>query len=196
MASPRSTQMGAKGSRQSLTADRARRTRRSAYDQESVGRRGYEVQNGINTKLLAEARSLNQATEGDSKSVRKIRVITASTLISWGVLPFYIPHFLFWILGFFGLSVEASPIPLLDIVLPGTEIFLMSYFVIAFIGLSSLVYAVWIYSLRQIKPFDGPRTLAFALAVTGYLSFFLNLFPWVIFYILVVIYTEKTKSDS
>lgn len=129
----------------------------------------------------------------------RIRAWTATATIFWWVWPYYLPQFFFWLLGLAGVGLEAMPIPvvreIVSFVVPGQEIFLFSYFVIAFIGLGSMAYAAFVYSIRGIRPFEGIRTLAFAVCFTGYLTFFLNLFPWVIVWMLMVVYTERKESQ-
>ena len=101
--------------------------------------------------------------------------------------------------GLAGIGLESMPIPvvreLVSFVVPGQEIFLFSYLLIALIGLGSMTYAAFAYSIRRIRPFEGIRMLAFALCFAGYLSFFLNLFPWVFVWMLMIVYTERKESQ-
>jgi len=129
----------------------------------------------------------------------RIRAWVATVTIFWWVWPYYLPQFFFWLLGLAGIGLESMPIPvvreLVSFVVPGQEIFLFSYLLIALIGLGSMTYAAFAYSIRRIRPFEGIRMLAFALCFAGYLTFFLNLFPWVFVWMLMVVYTERKESQ-
>ncbi len=143
--------------------------------------------------LLGRGRLL-RALSPQNKTTERIWAIAASGLIAWFVLPFYTLQALFWILGLASLGLEAVPIA--DIFLPGTEVFVFMYILIALIGVCSMLYAVWIYTVRGVRCFSGVRGLMFACCMTGYLVFFLNLFPWIILWMLCVIYTNTEDQEE
>lgn len=116
---------------------------------------------------------------------RKITATAAGSLILWTTMPFYIPQVLFWMLGLGGMGLEA--IPIADIFVPGQELFFLGYIVASFIGACSMIYAAWIYVIRGIRCFAGIKLFIFICCLTGYLVVFLNLFPWLILWVLTVI---------
>jgi hypothetical protein len=146
---------------------------------------------GRNASLLKGARLMNNAIPG-SIDTQMILTAGASSLIAWTALPFYVPQLLFWILGLVGIGIET--IPFADLILPGDLLFFFCYFVIAIIGLCSMVYVVFIYTIRGVQCFEGVRTLTFMCCITGYLVPFLNLFPWVAFWMLSVLFARRDEE--
>lgn len=131
----------------------------------------------------------------DTGATRKFWAYAASTFILWTVVPFYVTQVLFWMLGLAGIGLETVPFAG-EWFLPGVEIYMVSYLVIVIIGICSMVYAAVVYFTRRVDAFSGVKTLVFMLCVTGYFVFFLNAFPWVIGWILCVIYTQNKEGEE
>ena len=87
--------------------------------------------------------------------------------------------------GLAGLGLETLPV--VDAFAPGMEVFVLGYLVAAGIGVCSMVYAAWIYTIRGVACFAGMKAFIFICCLTGYLVVFLNLFPWLILWILSVV---------
>lgn len=191
MASPRFKKTGVAGKRPELL----RKRRGDLATSQRVS---------INTPVSAQPQQLHKgrAWSGrgrvlrslapENKTTEKIWATAASVLIAWTVLPFYSLQLLFWIVGLASLGLEAVPIA--DIFLPGTEVFVFTYILIALIGVCSMLYGIWIYTIRGVRCFAGARGLMFACCMTGYLVFFLNLFPWIILWMFAVIYTNTDEE--
>lgn len=138
-------------------------------------------------KLLRSFAPENSATE-------QIWATVASTFIFWTVIPFYVFQVVMWMVGFAGIATEAAPF--VKDIAPGAELFILSYAVIALIGLCSMMYAAFVYTMRGVRCFAGVRTLVFAVCLAGYLVFFLNLFPWIILWMLSVIIAKDDEPDE
>jgi hypothetical protein len=137
---------------------------------------------------------LQQEDSGGNKTqnesiLEKKRAMGATINILWTMLPFYPIQLMFWFLGFAGLGSET--VPIVNWILPGQELFMLSYFIIALIGLCTMFYAAFVFTLYRVKCFSGSRALVFMACLTGYLVFFLNLFPWILFWIVAVLYSKK-----
>jgi hypothetical protein len=129
----------------------------------------------------------------DNTATDKVLVIAASSLIAWTALPFYIPQLMFWLLGLLGIGMKT--VPLAGAILPGEALFFFTYLMIAIIGFCSMLYAAFVYMLRGVRCFEGARTLVFMCCLTGYLIPFLNLVPWVVFWLLAVIFAKNEEGS-
>lgn len=148
----------------------------------------------ISLPLLNEARSFNNSLGDAVSGVRKIRAVVATTFLSWTVLPFYVPQIMMWLLGLSGLGLEGLPVA--NILFPGTELFMFTYVVIGIIGICSMAYAAWIYTIRLVPCISGNLTLVFILCLTMYLVPFLNLFPWVMPYMIAVVLASRKEEPE
>lgn len=128
-------------------------------------------------------------TEAASHAAEKLRAMRAAMMVLWVVLPTYAFQFFFWLFGLAAIALET--IPGLNFVLPGSETYLVSYGIIALIGILSMLYAAFVFTVKRVRWFGGSRGLAFAFCTALYLVFFLNLFPWVILWMLLVIFARR-----
>ncbi len=175
---------GAAAKRPELLRRVRSRQRRAQREKEPLTEEEKMVQTQRAQTLMPFSRALHALT-GGGESVRKIRATTATTLIMWTALPFYIPQALFWMVGLAGLGIETLPI--VGNFSPGLEIFALGYFIAAGIGICSMFYAAWIYTIRGVSCFNGMKTFIFICCLTGYMVVFLNLFPWIVLWLLSVV---------
>lgn len=146
------------------------------------------------SRLRGGARILNRSLPTDNTSVERIRAITAGSLILWSTLPFYVPQLLLWVLGLAGVVGESLPV--VDFVIPGQELFVLSYIVIAFIGLCSMAYAVVMFNIRGVDCFSGHKSLYLLLCLMGYFVFFINAAPWTLIWVFSVIMNQSPKEEG
>jgi hypothetical protein len=118
---------------------------------------------------------------------QKVWAFSAAYFILACTLPFYAPQLFFFMFGIAGLGLEA--IPILDWVVPGTEVFLLAWAFTLLIGVGSMLFAAVIFSLRGIDAFSGSRSFVFICCSIGYLTLFLSIVPWVAVWALYVAYT-------
>lgn len=144
--------------------------------------------------MLKKGALLRSLDSGEGQTIAKIQAITAGVFILWGTLPFFVPQFLFWIIGLAGLIVESNFF--VGWILPGQETFYVSYIMILVIGTGSMFYAAVMFNLRGVDCFGGHRMLYFLLCLTGYFVVFLNLVPWVALWVLTVIAQAKSSKSE
>jgi hypothetical protein len=137
---------------------------------------------------------LLRAFAPENTGTEQIWATVASTFIFWTVIPFYFFQVIMWVIGLTGIAVET--IPLISEASPGTELYILSYAVIALIGIGSMAYAALVYSMRGVRCFAGVRALMFAVCLAGYLVFFINLFPWVLLWMASVILAKVEDEEE
>ena len=123
--------------------------------------------------------------------IKQVKAIQVSVSIFTSAIGFYIPQIGFWILGIIGLG--GGSIPILKYFFPGQTIYMLSYFVVLAIGICTMGYAAFMYSLQRVNCFSGYKGLIFILCLTGYLVMFINIFPWFIIWIWSVPYLQKEE---
>lgn len=106
-------------------------------------------------------------------------------------MPFYALQVLLWIGGLAMIGTEE--IIIVNMIVPGEELFVASYIMIAVLGLCSMFYAVIMFNLRGIDCFSGHRSLYFLLCLMGYFVFFINLAPWTLIWVVTVIWQKKAE---
>ncbi len=146
----------------------------------------------VSSSIEAQELIAQIPSQGDSKTglfIRRLQAGSASLTIFWTAIGFWIPQIVFWMIGIFGLGTTSLPI--LDYVFPGEVVYVASYVVIAFIGLCTMAYAAFFYFARHINAFGGYKGIIFILCITGYLTLFINFFPWFIIWILAVTYMQE-----
>jgi len=134
------------------------------------------------------------STQAALHAAEKLRAIRASMMMAWVVIGTYAFQFFFWIFGF--AAVAAETVPGLNFVLPGTETYLVTYGLIAFIGVFTMMYAAFQFTINRVRWFGGSRGLAFAFCMALYLVFFLNIFPWVVLWMLMVIFAKREHEPQ
>jgi hypothetical protein len=123
-----------------------------------------------------------------------MQAVAAGLFILWSTLPFYIPQLVFWLVGLAGIAGES--IPFADFVVPGKELFILSYIVIAFIGLCSMAYAIVMFNARGVDCFSGHKSLYLLLCLMGYFVFFINAAPWILFWVLSVMLNQGGEEGA
>lgn len=145
----------------------------------------------------------------------RIRAASAANIVFWSTIPLFVPQILFWLLGFGSLGLEqieqtaelasrmptSTAIPGLSTIisllegmagglLPGKELFIFFYVLTAAVGLGSMLFAAAIFIFRGIPCFGKWKTVIFLGCLTGYLTIFLNFFPFVLIYAGAVVYLQ------
>lgn len=168
------------------------RERRKERLQEPLTVQEKEAQTQRSKIFLKRARALRDVLP-ENGATEQIITIAATSFIAWTVLPFYPIQFIFWLFGLIGIATEGAPVA--NLVLPGSELFMLSYIMIALIGMVTMLYAAGMYTMRGVRCFSGMRGLAFICSLTGYLVFFVNLFPWVVLWMLAILYTKNDAAE-
>ncbi len=96
--------------------------------------------------------------------------------------------------GLAGIGLEA--VPVLNMTLPGTEVFLFAWAFTLLIGLGSMGFATVIFSLRGIDAFGGSRGFVFICCTVAYLTLFLSVIPWVAIWALYVAYKHGSNEEE
>lgn len=108
--------------------------------------------------------------------------------VSWFIfataISFSVPQIQFWIFSLIGMGVES--IPFASWVLPGETLFMLSYVVVMAIGITTMIYAVLIYTMSLVNCFGRFKFLIFALCVAFYCTPILNGIPWFVLWLYVV----------
>ncbi len=142
------------------------------------------------TRLLHRLNNRLRGTSSNANTnIKRVRATTAALTIFSTAIAFYVPQLTLWIIGVIGLSTES--VPMVDWLVPGTELYMFTWILIALIGLCTMIYATIVFTLRGVKCFEGWKGLIFIICITGYLILFLNIFPWFIIWIFSVSYLQK-----
>ncbi len=152
------------------------------------------VQDGRASYASSRGETVRTVAEKASEVSYKIRALQASSFIFWTLLPLYTIQFFVWVFGLGSIALET--IPLANYVIPGEEGYIFSYVIIGVLGLFSMFLAGFVYSARGISWFGGTTGLAFAFCLAGYFIFFLNLFPWVGIWMLIVIFAKPQEEGA
>jgi hypothetical protein len=153
--------------------------------------------------------------EGADTLLLRTRAANAAYIVFWSTIPFFVPQIMFWLLGLGSLGLEqvamtiktaasmpyAPTLPGLSTIisflgqlagdaLPGKELFLFFYVLIAGIGFVSMLSAAAIFIFRGIPCFGKWKTVIFLCCLTGYLTIFLNFIPFVLIYAFAVVYLQ------
>jgi hypothetical protein len=131
----------------------------------------------------------NEKQKDPDVLVKRIAATQACSVIFWSAIGFYVPQITFWLIGIAGIGLEA--IPVVNYVIPGQLLFFVSYAVIFFIGICTMLYSVWILMLRKIDCFSGYKGLIFLLCLDGYMVIFINFIPWFVVWLWSVILLQK-----
>jgi hypothetical protein len=118
------------------------------------------------------------------KSYKTFKAARASWFIFWTAIAFSVPQLNFWIFSLIGIGTES--IPFANWVLPGETLFMLSHTVIIAIGITTMIYALLVYSLSLVNCFGGSKFLWFALCVAFYCTPILNGPPWFVLWLWVV----------
>lgn len=129
-------------------------------------------------------------------ALRAYRIYRAAR-VSWFIfgtaISFSVPQVKFWILSLIGMGVES--IPFANWVLPGETLFILSYMIVMAIGITTMGYALLIYSLNRVNCFGRFKFLMFALCFAFYCTPILNGIPWFVLWLYVVT-TNQGKQDE
>lgn len=140
-------------------------------------------------KLLPGSLSNNKSVGGNNANIKKIKAAVASNFIFWTAITFYIPQLSLWILGMSALSLES--VPVLGYVIPGESLYLISWLIIVIIGIGTMIYATFIFTLRGIPCFDGWPGFVFICCIAGYCVVLVNFLPFFIFWLFTVTLCQR-----
>ena len=149
--------------------------------------RTFEMSQRSNTASLErgeEGRALSSAIT----TYKRIKAGSVSITIVYGAIWFWIPQFVFWIVGLTGLAGESLWVA--SWFIPGEAIFGGMNILVSIIGIITMVYAFLMYSLRLVDAFSGMKGLVFCFCVAFYCAPLLNFFPWFVVWLLVVTYSQ------
>lgn len=142
-----------------------------------------------NTKSILSSSNLKKIDNVTNKLHKTIKAGTTSATIFWTAIPFYIPQLSFWLIGIAGIGLESDTVT--SYLIPGNTLFIVSYLIIALIGVCTMAYAVFSFTLRGVNSFGGVKGLIFVACLAGYLVVFINFFPWFIVWLVSVAYLQK-----
>ena len=125
---------------------------------------------------------------------QRVWAFSAAYFIIACTIPFYAPQLFFFMFGIAGIGFEV--IPVVNFVLPGTEVFLLAWALTLLIGVGSMLFAAVIFSLRGIDAFGGSKSFVFICCMVAYLTLFLSVIPWVVIWTLFVAYTYATNEEA
>lgn len=177
----------------------ARRDRSASASGQSTDRSGKPRQGATPAgprgggRLGRVSKSLPAGADG---MVKRVEAGATSILIFWSAIAFYIPQLALWVIGIGVLGLTS--VPVLGWFVPGNEVYMACWFIIAIIGVCTMVYSAAVFMFRRIDCFSGWKGLIFILCLTGYLVFFINFAPWYLFWLLAVtlMQGEQTHDGS
>lgn len=124
----------------------------------------------------------------------RIMAYSAASFILTCTLPLYAPQIFFFMFGLAGLGLET--IPYLDWIMPGIEVFFIGWMMTLLIGVGSMLFAAFTFSMRGVDAFGNSKTLIFICCLIAYLSLFLSIIPWVAIWTLYVAYNFQDKDTA
>lgn len=127
------------------------------------------------------------------KAYKTYKAARVSWFIFGTAIAFSVPQLNFWIFSLIGIGVES--IPFASWVLPGETLFMLSYVVVLAIGITTMIYALLVYSLSLVNCFGRFKFLIFALCIAFYCTPILNGVPWFVLWLWVVT-KNQGKNDE
>lgn len=124
----------------------------------------------------------------------RVMAYSAAWFILSCTLPLYIPQLFFFVFGLAGIGLEA--IPYLDWVMPGIEVFFVGWMMTVFIGVGSMLFAAFTFTMRGIDAFGGSKSFIFICCLIAYLSLFFSVIPWVAIWTLFVAYNYQDHGEE
>lgn len=137
------------------------------------------------TKKLAREEAL--ATAGSV--AKQVQAVLVANFIFWTAISFYVPQLVFWLLGILFIGMES--VTFVNYFVPGELLYTIMYACIMLIGVCTMVYAAFIFTLRGIDCFGGWKGFIFIVCLAGYLVIGINFFPWFVVWIYSVSYLQK-----
>lgn len=129
--------------------------------------------------------------------MEKAKAVRASWIIGVFVLPFYPIHLIFGFVQLAGYATEYAGEQLLwglgALVLPGQTVFAAGFIMTALFGIASMFIAAFMYTFQNVHWWRGHGLLSFILCTVLCLVPMLNIFPWLIAWMLVVIGAQRKK---
>lgn len=177
--------------RRRISTQRQRREQEETpLDEGQEQQRGQNVERPQRTRLLNRLnKKLSQMPSNVRSDVAKMRATSAAIMIFWSVIGFYIPQITFWFIGIGFIGTKFTPI--VGQWIPGETVFAVFWFLIICLGVSTMLYAIAIFTLRRVDYFGGMKGIIFILCLAGYFVPFLNLFPFFIIWIFSVSLLQK-----
>lgn len=188
------------GARVAGTAARSARTIRRVGN-----RRGITDANQSQIRMLRTARNVrSQRNKFTAKNVlndntgaiaKKIRAVRASWTIGMFILPFYIVQLCFGILMLLGAGAEYAGEQILwglgAIAIPGQMLFAASYLITTIVAVCLMGAAAFMYTFNGVTWWKGRQLVSFFLFMALNFVPFLNIAPWLAFWMATVVYAQK-----
>jgi hypothetical protein len=188
-------------SRDKRPLDLQRRVRESEEEEEeqesSFSPRGKERQRTRGGRISPRSKKLLRISRKIPSSdglTKKIIATTVANFIFWTAIGFYTPQLGLWVLGIAGLGLKS--VPLLGGLVPGNEIYMISWFIIFLIGLCTMLYAALMFTIRRVDCFGGWKGFIFIVCITGYMVIFINFIPFFVIWIISVVLLQGEKEDK
>lgn len=181
---------------------RTRRSRTLIPTRTVASRRENDTRNRIREQQ-SNLRSVNYEMDSESSSIieisgeilKKIKAVRASWVIALFILPFYPIQLAFGIIQIAGFSAEYVGEQFLwgfgAVLIPGQTVFAAGLVVTILFGLVSMFAAAFIYTLNGVSWWRGFGLISFLVFTVFYFLPILNIFPWVVGWMFVVIYAQK-----
>lgn len=122
------------------------------------------------------------------------KAVRASWTIAAAVMPFYVVQLVFALITIAGLAAEYAGESFLwglgSYVVPGLEIFAAGFVITPLIGLAFMFTAALLYSFQNVSWWRTASLLMFILCTIFYFIPLLNLVPWVLVWMFVVVRTQ------
>lgn len=125
---------------------------------------------------------------GDLK--KKKRAIKRGSLIVSHLATFYLIQLLFAIIAILMITVGVDWYWLSSI-LPETMLYAFCWFMLVFMGGAFMAYAAIMFTAGLVNIFNPGSIIGFVFCLVGYWSPYLFIFPWVMLWIAIVVYTQK-----
>jgi hypothetical protein len=179
--------------KQTYTADNDSAKQLKAANDNTSEREAYS--NGVAQAQLMrkQARAAKMPNVGILGKVKQAEAVRVSITIFATAIPFWFFQVAIWMVGIGGLGLES--IPFANYVMPGDTLYMLSYMLIAGLGICTMVYATFVYGINRINCFGGSKMLVFMFCMTGYLVIFINGFPWFILWLLAVSKMQTTEQS-
>lgn len=161
------------------------------------GRHREETRREKRRRLIAASKHLTETSQDDTAPhsanvIRKARAVSAGATILWGTPVLYVQQLIFWFFSIIGLTVES--IWFAGWALPGTEFFLLFYLLTSLFGMLNMLFATAVFIFQRVDCFSGEKLLIFMACFAGCFVLLLNLFPFVVIWVLWVMSHQEVKE--
>lgn len=146
---------------------------------------------------INEERELSSrgATGTVSTLKAKARAVRVSWTIAGTVLPFYMTQLIFGLIAFAGAGAEYAGEEFIwgiaSTIIPGEYIFAAGWLGAAIIAILMIGAAALIYTANRVNCWDNISMSSFFVCIALCFAPFANIFPWVILWMVFVVYAQK-----